>query len=1066
MKQNKNNIFKKIESYKTQKIFSHQNSNKNFQHHQNNFPKIKYLSPPSNQQNKNHILNNNSENALFTERKNITTYANTEKKNKTNYFNLSNKEDLKINCNSQKYVLNIKNLSIDDIHKKTLSSEFRTLKDVEIWNVINKAKNSNQNNTNNIKNNNLKRCFQTFKKIFNNFENYSDKSNIITMSCKNLTTYDSKNKNTQICKTHDLFTELLTDNFAHKIELKDQNNKNIASELVKNLLNEEMNIINNNYLFSNEELQKKFNLYYYKNDKQKSKNKNNIFAIDSENITQRNYKYGHRYLNTDIGMFDEKDFTKNNELRKLYYKFLINKKTNSQKSRNFENLFFSNSKTNNYSSRDIKFNLNTDNNFNSNSNNIKNKKNSNLKTRNYISRNINTDENEVDQKNMKYFITWLGSDINENFENYRNETGHHSSEKFFNKDCYKSNINPVENLFRKMNNNGIQKQKKKVKLFTNYYRKKITLKKTPNKVDETTQYTQTNSKKSIEQIKSKNKNCFSQKKLDFGNLNENNTNIIKYHDSFNNLDSVKKYLRQIKHNQIIPKRNYNDNINNINRIKDKNIIINKNGYCCNSTKKTFSKNLNQNKNSKSKFAKKYKKDNNNSIRSEIEYSSSIEIINDSFYSQKIHKLGDSKNDSNSQFSLISSISRNLSAICLNSKMGNNNINKRKKKINNNSSVNSKNKKDKKQKNNLKKELRIFEENDEEKIINYYVSGNFNKIKNDYLQKLNESKKIEEKETMIILNCFNQIETCIKIQKNPRRNSVKEKKQIVKNHKILEDYLNKYIRSMNPLTKSTNKLKNKNKIHLSKKNKKDDDFNISNYNYSFSSSDSFSDDNSTQNCDNKKKLDRRRSHGNFKDKFCFKSNPKLIYDNTYLLKNKDNNQKTPKIKKEIEDIINSDSSNRRASVINIIDKNEIYKNLIIPKDLITYTKKNFKKNKDGRRFCMICLKPEKEEKKNIRKDSTDEKSKIFEKRLYDFFAKIQKLKNKGDDEELKLLIDEEIDKLEAHDIKREMRMNTFYQKFQYNRNNMMLENKFKLKRSKLRFMSPIIFSSYTTREGCK
>ena len=438
-------------------------------------------------------------------------------------------------------------------------------------------------------------------------------------------------------------------------------------------------------------------------------------------------------------------------------------------------------------------------------------------------------------------------------------------------------------------------------------------------------------------------------------------------------------------------------------------------------------------------------------------------------------MGEYKYDSNSQANLSLSISKNSSDENLKKyKKDNKNISEKKKKINNNlKTVNSKNKNDKKSKKSLEKELKekennnmqIFEESDEDKIIQYYVSGNFEKIKNSYLQKINEKKKIEEKESKLVLNCFSKIETSIKIHKKPRRNFIKEKKKIIKNHKFLEEYLKKYLQSINPLIKSK-KIKVKNKNKLNKKLKNNPKMNNNNHNYTLSNSDSSNEEDSIQNIDNVTKPDRCHSHENLKDKLHFKKKTKLIYDNTYLLKNI--NQKNPSIKKEINDIINSDSSNVKSNIVSI-DKNDSDKNIYISKNLIKFHKKKFIKNKDGKRFRMIYLKPEKDEKKKItqkKKETKDEeKNLIFEKKLYEFFAKIQYLKNKGDDE-FNLLIDEEIDKMDNPDTNREMRLNSFYEKFQDRRNFMMSDNKYKLKRAKLRFMSPIIFSSYTTRNGYK
>ena len=84
-------------------------------------------------------------------------------------------------------------------------------------------------------------------------------------------------------------------------------------------------------------------------------------------------------------------------------------------------------------------------------------------------------------------------------------------------------------------------------------------------------------------------------------------------------------------------------------------------------------------------------------------------------------------------------------------------------------------------------------------------------------------------------------------------------------------------------------------------------------------------------------------------------------------------------------------------------------------------------------------------------------------MYQFFEKIQKLKNskiKNYEEELKVFIDEEIDKLNDFEAKdRENRMNTFYREFELNKKKINFYKKFQ--KRDLIFVSPIKFSSTYT-----
>ena len=117
------------------------------------------------------------------------------------------------------------------------------------------------------------------------------------------------------------------------------------------------------------------------------------------------------------------------------------------------------------------------------------------------------------------------------------------------------------------------------------------------------------------------------------------------------------------------------------------------------------------------------------------------------------------------------------------------------------------------------------------------------------------------------------------------------------------------------------------------------------------------------------------------------------------------------------------------------------------------------------FSNVELTPEEidEEERRLRlMRELEEKEKMEEirdKRLYDFFAKIQRLKNgkiKNFEEELNLLIDGQIDEADRIRVKKEARMNYFLQEFQFNRIKAKYNSDYKNK--KFDFLSPIIFST--------
>ena len=83
---------------------------------------------------------------------------------------------------------------------------------------------------------------------------------------------------------------------------------------------------------------------------------------------------------------------------------------------------------------------------------------------------------------------------------------------------------------------------------------------------------------------------------------------------------------------------------------------------------------------------------------------------------------------------------------------------------------------------------------------------------------------------------------------------------------------------------------------------------------------------------------------------------------------------------------------------------------------------------------------------------------MEKKLYEFFERIQSLKKverKNFEKELKILIDEQIDKMDySKDKENEYRVNNFIQEFDFYRTRNIFSKKFYSKR--MHYMSPINF----------
>ena len=189
----------------------------------------------------------------------------------------------------------------------------------------------------------------------------------------------------------------------------------------------------------------------------------------------------------------------------------------------------------------------------------------------------------------------------------------------------------------------------------------------------------------------------------------------------------------------------------------------------------------------------------------------------------------------------------------------------------------------------------------------------------------------------------------------------------------------------------------------------------------------------------------------------KRNKDLIFDNSYLFK-KDKVKKF-KLRKEVEEILNTDyglnyhgksgsksrgkkkkkSKKKGRNKLVKITKSSFFNNVELTKEEI---------DEEERRQRLIRELEEKEKMEEIR-----------DKRLYDFFSRIQRLKNgkiKNFEEELNLLIDEQIDEADRIRVRKETRMNYFLQEFQLNRVKAKYNSDYRNK--KFEYLSPIIFTS--------
>ena len=207
----------------------------------------------------------------------------------------------------------------------------------------------------------------------------------------------------------------------------------------------------------------------------------------------------------------------------------------------------------------------------------------------------------------------------------------------------------------------------------------------------------------------------------------------------------------------------------------------------------------------------------------------------------------------------------------------------------------------------------------------------------------------------------------------------------------------------------------------------------------------------------------------------KKEKKLIYDNSYMFSK---HEKNVEIRDEVLKIMNTnyalvnDNNNSNTSTIN--DKSSYYSS----NNRKMKQKKKFKKKNQNvsRRTSIIDINESIEKKKLIEKKNEEERirreeeeeeirkkkemediqkrEEIFDKKLYEFFDKIKKMKNHDGnyEDELEKLIDEKAYNL---DDAKEMRINSFIHKLRLNREKEKFFSKFHNKR--LGYSSPLIFT---------
>ena len=1056
-------------------LFSNKkNYNRGYKYNKHFFPKINANSLSSSNYNKNKNLNNknnkkaneykyyqltdrpfkNEHNKILT---NINFFNN--KKNNLNKSIIQLKKEKK-----KKYGLNYKNIEIgkdSDIKSKSVTNyNFYRLKDINMKDILKKKRNNskdilnkidkkekiNKINVNQILDNIIFRNNNNEKINININNNYTErninkdnlqKNEINGIKYNTLKNFNSKNsdnnlnmntenniRNTYInkYKIRLIFLKLLCNNITHKVELNNQYNKKISLEFVKNLLNEEIYFLNKNKIFCNEEIKKNLNSFNSEKNIDKSNNlkiKNlsfkdlNFEKINEQNIidskSSENYmdekdilsKFKSFDLYTDVQMFDEKYFAKNKKLAKLYLENREDLLNDKNVLKEIGNVLSINSKK--HKSRN-------------NNNNILNSNSSDFEE--------NLIQSEFSEYNNKFNKDELRNILDSIFFNFSYDKNEKSDTNLTNKaNINKKNIFNINNVVINGNScislsdiyqNLGKKEgiKKGIHKFKRINRNNIKLKNYLNKTKN----------------KDKNENLLLNNYL---LTVENFDKKIKSNNIFTSTSKdIKTSLFKFDNENSNKKNNDNNNIKKLNNFL-------KSSYF-NKTKTNINKEK-ENANGINAFRSNYKSVNNtNNINNFISNSNSKNMIRDKIYNDKNYF-----------------------------QLNNKNIRKKEKKI---------------KKNNL-------DINEHGKDIFQNEENNSNSSSYDNLYSFEEeiespkNDEIEEKTNNNIREINSNDENRNKekkyfnsIDKNPKRNSLLKKKLLEKlqHNNLLKK--NKKSNSKNIKININNKIGNKNKnFHFNK-----------NYIKQKSKSKQSESNKEINDINNNNPTKRRSlSIGNVNDIFSFNKSPNISIKNSNrksVINNISNQKKKNiSIKKEVQDILYNNNISIGINSISSKNIDNIIENISIDKDenkfkrrnrptiletLAKIKKKPFHKIKKEKGRNISDFK-KKEIKFNIEKSpeelEKEAKEKLIEKKMYQFFEKIQKLKNskiKNYEEELKVFIDEEIDKLNDFEAKdRENRINTFYREFELNKKKLNFYKKFQ--KRDLVFVSPIKFSSTYT-----
>ena len=857
---------------------------------------------------------------------------------------------------------------------------------------------------------------------------------------------------------HNTFFEMIIEKVFHMVEYKNQLNQEISINLVRNLLNEEINEMWNNLNNKNKSNYSKITTY-------------ESLRINKSTSTDENFYSDFKLLNSTYSKYDQYSnysISEHNIEKKARIKLerrlsILNNKygfvnknneeiaTNydlfSNYSKNLDN--FSQSETDNiikskknifYDDEDNDNNpgdyiINTANNINENlydykkSNFISSRKSifrtSNIK--NLLSQFITTTSNN--RQGLRDFKNQIFDKKNINFNDYKNSIIH----------LYQNFLELKERM--KENGNNQIKDKNGVKYFD-------------DSINDNPFFDTSNSNSNLNNSdKSKEKKNHFRPKISsnmtfedfFEHINndkefESFINGFGGYYTFGEKKNIKEIIQKMREESKVVKFKY-DTSKSKNRAKNRGLFNSNNtGFLNKASQKAYQDKIqknnisntsnknepSQNKNSINKNFSNNKNDNKNDNENNNTKSNSNSFINDD---------NEQKNETSNNF------------VNINNKQENSETNNKK---NNNNKI----EKPKLDKSLIRKtKIKTFN------LENIDKNQNLNEIEKEFIKQTNNLDNLDEKDKQQIIDYLKELDSIIESEKNGSIN-IYSRTKIKKLHYMIEQYISDLfkrglvkLKQKGKGTKDILKLLRNNHFYENQRRIYED------IEEEEEEEESEKGNNPNDNIDIEidsmfiRGKKRSRSVDIRKFKCYYKLYHTLLFKK---LKNKKKFKKNLSAKKRLDNVDwNSIIKRRYKRIVKkkktkfVKKKRRIFektKRLMIDdfKDVVPIRGSNVE-DEEIRQFL------EEEMRKKLKQELIDRKMK-------EFFKKIQKLKNGGMDNferELELLVDEQLERIDySKDKENEYRINNFFQDFDYSRNKDMLTKQFKSKR--MHYLSPIIF----------